>query len=112
MADPDGTTVVVGGEIDMATAPTVAAQLARALADHPRVTVDLRSVRFLDCSAIRVLVAARHQARARGGEVCVVAAPRWARIIDLTGADLPVVIDADPPEGISRAAAPRAFSNE
>jgi len=86
-------TVTVRGEIDIATVSVVAEQLERVLTDDACITVDLRPIDFLDCSALRVLLAARRQAQARGGDLVVVATPRWARVIDLAGVDLRLIVD-------------------
>lgn len=70
-----GTVVVaVAGEVDMATAPALYAALTDALATHrPAVLdVDLSACTFLDCSGIRVLLAAHATAQAGGCRM-------WAR---------------------------------
>ena len=55
--------VVVGGEVDMATAPQLDAALATVEGD---VVVDLAAVTFLDSSGIGVLVKAAQRASAAG----------------------------------------------
>ncbi len=52
--------VVLAGEIDVATAPLLDAAL-RAVADVPRVQVDLRRVTYLDSAAVTVLFAHAHR---------------------------------------------------
>jgi anti-anti-sigma factor len=71
---PSGTVVVaVAGEVDMATAPGLHAALLDALAVHrPAVIdVDLSACTFLDCSGIRVLIAAHTTAQASGCQMRV-----------------------------------------
>ncbi len=58
--------VSVEGEIDLATAPTVAAALAARESAERALVLDLRDTAFLDSSGIRVLVEA-HRAAARDG---------------------------------------------
>ena len=58
--------VSVEGEIDLATAPTVAAALAAREDAESALVLDLRDTAFLDSSGIRVLVEA-HRAAARDG---------------------------------------------
>lgn len=69
-------TVVVSGELDLATSAT----LDHALHDaRTRVTVDLRAVTFMDCNSLSVLAAAADRAHAAGGRFRVV---RGAGIVD------------------------------
>jgi len=53
--------VAVGGEVDMATSPHVAAALREAVTypETATVVVNLRSVSFLDATGVRALLAAR-----------------------------------------------------
>jgi anti-sigma B factor antagonist len=51
---PDGTIVAVAGELDIATAPDLAAALREHLAAGP-VTLDLAELSFMDSSGVRVL---------------------------------------------------------
>ena len=65
----DGTRVlVVGGELDVATAPVLGTRIRRPLFWHgvTRVIVDLSAVEFLDSSGVRALVLSRGHARALG----------------------------------------------
>ena len=67
--------VVVQGEIDLATAPQLRDQLARAIHRHPAATVvvDLDGVTVLDDSGLGVLLGAAGAARTGGGELELVA---------------------------------------
>ena len=68
--DRDGgvVTVAVSGEVDLATGPLVADAIGQAIdADGARaVRVDLSEVKFLDSSAIAVLLRGRRDADERG----------------------------------------------
>ncbi|MFE7271572.1 STAS domain-containing protein [Streptomyces sp. NPDC057623] len=88
------TVVEVMGEVDLATAASVAEHLDAATGrPESDVLVDLRRVEFFDCSGLRVLCRAETRARERGGRLRVVsAAPRLRRL--LLGAGL---LDRFPP---------------
>lgn len=77
------TVVEVTGEIDMATAGSLAEHLLAATArTEPDVLVDLRRVVFFDCSGLRVLCRAETRARERGGRLRVVSdRPRIHRLL-------------------------------
>jgi anti-sigma B factor antagonist len=87
-ASPGTVIVVVAGEVDLATAPALHAALVEALTTYmPTVVhIDLSACTFLDCSGIRVLVAAHSTAQASGHQM-------WARhpqhlvrrVLELTG---------------------------
>ncbi|KKD09316.1 STAS domain-containing protein [Streptomyces sp. WM6386] len=76
----DGCTVIeAAGEIDMATAGSLAEHLDAATeGERPDVLVDLRTVDFFDCSGLRVLCRADSRAREHGGRLRIVS--RSARI--------------------------------
>ena len=65
--------VVVRGEVDMATAPSLATHLERALEDPGTrgVGCDLAGVGFLDSTGIGALVHARNLAEQRSKRFCV-----------------------------------------
>ena len=60
--------VVLGGEHDLATRDQLDATLARALATCSHLVVDLSTTKFIDSSAIGVLVATKRRADARGSQ--------------------------------------------
>lgn len=70
----DGTTVVEArGEIDILTAPPLAARLdALSAGPHPDLVLDLRPVSFIDCSGLRLLCRTRNRALARQGRLRLV----------------------------------------
>lgn len=68
------TVIEVSGEIDLATADSLAEHLdAAAATTAPDILVDLREVEFFDCSGLRVLCRAEARAREHGGRLRVVA---------------------------------------
>jgi anti-sigma B factor antagonist len=94
----DGWVLKVGGELDLATAPALAARL-RELDDagSKRLVVDLRALEFMDCSGLRVLVAARTRARRRDGRFEVACGQdQVQRLLKLTGADLVLELSVAP----------------
>ena len=98
----DGADVVVGGELDLATAPDLADALTtvlRALDPASRVAVDLGGTTFVDSSGLAVLVAAHRAATARGQRVVLSGAqPQVRRVLEVTGVSqvLPSVDGAAP----------------
>jgi anti-anti-sigma factor len=90
--------VVVHGEVDLATAPSLTTCL-QTLAHQGMVTVtvDLHEVSFLDAAGLRTLVAARGQLRWQGGDLAVISpSDRARRVLELTGLD-GLVAAAPPP---------------
>jgi anti-anti-sigma factor len=82
------TTIVVNGELDLATMPFLAAQLVLAVQDRPsRLVFDLSGTHFMDCGSARLITAAR-QWLADGGRL-VIRRPRPGvrRVLELTGLD-------------------------
>lgn len=82
----DGVPVVaVAGEVDIATAPLLRAELTTQLAQSPVVlVVDLREVTFFDSSGIGALLAAHH----RAADLRVVAdRPAVLRTLHFSGMD-------------------------
>jgi anti-anti-sigma factor len=80
-------TVVISGELDVATTPFLAEQLARILRSNPRRLVfDLTEVGFIDCAAARLVVGAR-QFLPDGRPAVIRPSPVVRRILHLTGLD-------------------------
>ncbi|MFE0511812.1 STAS domain-containing protein [Streptomyces sp. NPDC058964] len=83
-----GTTVVaLRGEIDLLTAPSLAARLEDLTAGpHPDLVLDLRSMAFIDCTGLGVLCRARNRAAARHGRLRLVTdSVRLRRILRAVG---------------------------
>jgi anti-sigma B factor antagonist len=90
MAGRDQARVTARGEVDLATAPSLAECFQRLAARRPKtVIVNLREVTFLDAAGLRPFVAAYHQLRRQGGNL-VITSPSQpaARVLELTGLDV------------------------
>jgi|1185.fasta_scaffold09086_1 anti-sigma B factor antagonist len=84
-ADARHVVIAVAGEIDMATAPQLAAALGRY--DECDVTVDLAEVEFLDSSGLSVLVHARKRLL-QGGHTLRTVNERRNVLVAITAAGL------------------------
>lgn len=84
--EQQGTTyVVVEGELDIATAPRLEAELMAAVRPGTSVVVDLAGVTFLDSSGLRAILAGDAAARSHEVRYCVISArPAVQRVFDLT----------------------------
>jgi anti-sigma B factor antagonist len=82
----DGHTVVaLGGELDLADATGVAAELAAIAVRQPDIIVDLAALEFIDSSGIAALARGRRQARLAGGDLLLAEPrPRVLRILTIT----------------------------
>jgi anti-anti-sigma factor len=84
--------VTVVGELDIATCPKLAVELARAIDLFPsEIVVDLGAVGFLDCRALSILLDARHRAALAHVRLRVVNANGLARqvlVLTRTAAEL------------------------
>ncbi|MEV0976408.1 STAS domain-containing protein [Streptomyces sp. NPDC049915] len=79
-----GTTLVeLRGELDMLTAPSLAARLDKLTGScRPDVVLDLRGVSFIDCSGLGVLCRARNRVLARWGRLRLISDdPEFLRIL-------------------------------
>lgn len=87
--DPDRASVIVRpvGELDLATAPIVDAQLSELVAaGFGSVVLDLRKLRFLDSSGLRLLLSWDAKARASGVAMRVLPGPPAVqRVFELAG---------------------------
>lgn len=75
------------GEIDIATAPDLRADLQRAIASgSDDVVLDCHGLTFMDCAGIRVLMEALSDLEARGRDLVVTnPAPAIQRVLDIVG---------------------------
>jgi anti-anti-sigma factor len=90
-ADDGRTTFIPRGELDLATAPELEAQvLGKLRAADGTVVLDLRELTFMDSTGVRTLVAA-HQAAGESGAELVILRPDpetpVARVIEISGID-------------------------
>jgi anti-sigma B factor antagonist len=102
----DHATIMVGGEIDLATSPQLRAVLVD-LVDRGfhQLIVDLEQVSFLDCAGIGMLVDARRRVQVHGGSLKLVRPrPFVRRVLALTG--MTTVFSIDTALGEARATEP------
>jgi anti-sigma B factor antagonist len=73
---PNAMVVMLSGELDMSSAPILEEALARAEADAPpALLIDLRGLRFIDSSGLRVLLRALERASTAGRKLTLVRGP-------------------------------------
>ena len=86
------------GELDLSTAPELAARLdaARRHGVAPRVVVDLTDLEFCDSTGLRALLGAATEVRRAGGRLVVVpGAGAVLRLLSITGAEEWLDIQSD-----------------
>jgi anti-sigma B factor antagonist len=89
----DGDTVVVRGEIDMATAPELRDALNELVdAGSTQIVLDCRGLDFLDSSGIGVLVAVRKRLGEDGGLTIDSPPDHVRKVLELTGVNEHVAI--------------------
>ena len=74
LAGPTGTTISIVGEVDLANVEAVTSRLANELRP-PKVTLDLRGVRYLDSSGVRMLIDVAQMGAAQQIDLEVVVVP-------------------------------------
>jgi anti-sigma B factor antagonist len=88
VSERDGWAVLaLSGEVGVATAPRIRAELHRLVAaGSRRIIVDLDDVDFLDSTGLGVLVGGLKRVRAHGGELVLVCTQsRVTRVFEVTG---------------------------
>ena len=102
-ARTDGQAVVIGvsGELDLATAPALEAELQAAVASDATVLVlDLRELQFMDSTGLSVIVKTHQRLAESDRRLCLVRGPQQVqRLLDLTGVAERLTL-ADTPEEI------------
>src|SRR6476646_8991378 len=94
VSDLPSATVVLDGEIDIATAPAIRRFLMAAISGGDvHLAVDMSGVTFIDAAGIDVLVVAANRAREAGGGLSLRAASRQVRRL-LGVLDLDAVLPA------------------
>jgi anti-sigma B factor antagonist len=89
------------GELDLAAAPALRAQLLTAVASAPDVVVSTAGVTFLDCACLGALNSARVQAAQRGGRLCLAGPTRpVVRLLELTNLAEHFEIHPDPESAV------------
>lgn len=77
--------VALRGELDIADAVSVAAELAAVAVREPEIIVDLAGLEFIDSSGVAALARGRKQARHAGGDLRLAAAQQQVlRVLTLT----------------------------
>ena len=89
VSDPPSATVVLDGEIDIATSPAIRRFLTAAISgENVHLAVNMSGVAFIDASGIDVLVAAANRARQAGGGLSLLAPSRQVRrLVDVLHLD-------------------------
>src|SRR5437016_9880041 len=89
VSDPPSATVVLDGEIDIATAPAIRCFLMAAISGgNVHLAVDMSGVTFIGAAGIGVLVAAANRARQAGGGLTLLApSPQVRRLLDVLHLD-------------------------
>ncbi len=79
--------IAVGGELDLSSALTFDEEMRRAEERRPRtIVLDLRELKFLDSTGLRLILSAHSRARKRGHRFAVVPGPEAVqRIFRLAG---------------------------
>ncbi|MDQ5975842.1 MAG: anti-sigma factor antagonist [Actinomycetota bacterium] len=90
------TVVVVAGELDAHSAPTLDAVLSPLSQRHEgELVVDLSSVGFIDSTGLGILVSTLKHVRESDGRLdVVVATPRVLKVFSLTGLDVVIPLHA------------------
>ncbi len=85
----DRVLVTLRGELDLSTAPALAAALRDAMLDaNSEIVVDLAALEFIDASGLNVLAGAETHAEQHGARLAVInASPLAQRMLRLTGLD-------------------------
>ena|SRR5688572_4466 len=94
----DRTCLILRGELDISSAPTLEEALARAEESTPSVLVlDLRELEFMDSTGLRTVVSADQRAREQGRRLCIVRGPEPVdRIFTVTRLDERLELVDDP----------------
>ena len=87
--DGDSATIVVTGDVDLATIRPLVQARENALAQHPsRLLIDLRGVRFIDSSGLKFLIETYRTARRDGWTLQLLRPPDSAmRAFAVTGVE-------------------------
>jgi anti-sigma B factor antagonist len=84
----DQVVVTLRGELDVTGAADAEAAIAALVAPDQVLIIDLSALDFMDCAALRALLAVQTLARRGGGAVVLVAPqPYVVRLLALTGSD-------------------------
>ncbi len=85
---PLGEVLIMGGELDSATAPLLQEHLDRAARSGTAVVIDLAGLGFIDSSGLEVLLRADRELRAVDGQLVLLGgSPAVYRVFELAGVD-------------------------
>jgi len=95
---PDRIVLAMTGAIDMATGKAFRDALDDAIEHAQDVIVDLSAVTFMDSTGLNALVRCARQTRQRSAGTVRIRSPRPVvrRLLDVTGADRVIPVEADP----------------
>lgn len=80
--------LVIGGELDWATAPVLTECLTEVLAKQPeQLTLDLANLEFMDCAGLSPIVRARRELPVRYPLILESPVPRVRKLLAATGVD-------------------------
>ena len=94
----DGTAVLlVSGELDIASVPTLQGALDRLAAQHRSVVLNLRDVSFMDSTGLNLLVRTKRRADLNGWNMTIApdVSPTVGRLFDLTCTTDYLILAAD-----------------
>jgi anti-anti-sigma factor len=98
---PDRIVLCLHGELDLASAPQLAQEIENAAADATTtmVVLDLKELRFVDSTGLRIVLAANERAQERGQEFALTRGSQQVeRLLSITGVDEHLKIIASPDE--------------
>jgi anti-sigma B factor antagonist len=93
--------IVVSGELDLASSPSLEAELQRVSGTEAELVVlDMRRLEFMDSTGLSIIVRAHQRLADEGRALCLVRGPQQVqRLLDLTGVAERIRL-ADTPEEI------------
>jgi anti-sigma B factor antagonist len=85
----DATTLIVlRGDLDLATAPSLRETLVEAIDERARIVIDMDAVEFLDSAGLGILVGGLKRARTSGGDLELVCSNgEVLKPLEITGLD-------------------------
>lgn len=97
----EATVLVFEGDLDLTAVPEAGAAIERAQSEGVSVAIDLRGLRFIDSSGLRVILEAQRRAAADGSHLLIAPGEGGVRrVFELSGvAALIEMVDAPPGAG-------------
>jgi anti-sigma B factor antagonist len=97
---PDRVVLCLHGELDLASAPMLAQEIEKASSESAAMVVlDLKELRFIDSTGLRIVLAANERAQERGQEFALTrASEQVQRLLSITGVGEHLRIIASPDE--------------